>query len=187
MVGKTGKRVEAKRLGGEITAGEIESEKKDEFKGFPSKLVSSDDLERLHIPWIRIEALPKTIKNDAYVMNLRNQHWIAIVIQFPEIYIFDPLSTKVNTQDIPTHHKELINWAKNLGFNKIYANDIKVQPKFSNLCGHFCIYFVKHIKALNGRLNEQVFDNFINTNFRDGDDVYNTKKVIAFSNKIGLT
>ena len=135
--------------------------------------------------WLQIENLPPTLSNGRYILNLRNQHWITLILQKPEAFIFDPLSTKVNKKDIPSHHPELMSWLKRNGFTQILANDKIVQPKKSNLCGYYCLWFVKHVPK--GHLNENKFDDFILRNFHDGDSGFSVRTLVSWTNKVGLT
>jgi hypothetical protein len=171
--------------GGTITPESLQSESKDHFGGFPSHLISSGDITKHHEKWLQIEHLPAQLADGRYILNLRNEHWIVLILQHPLVFIFDPLSTKVNKKDIPTHHPELTKWLKARGFTHITANDVIVQPKHSNLCGYFCLWFVKHVPK--GHLTEESFDSFIHSEFKGSDDDFNVKKLVAWCNGVGLT
>ena len=172
-------------IGGTVTSAELDSKSKNHFAGFPSHQITSDDITRMGEKWIQIENLPESLPDGRYILNLRNEHWIVLLLQKPNAFIFDPLSTQVNKQDIPTKHKNLTTWLKSRAFTTIYANDIKVQPKSSWACGYYCLYFVKHVPK--GKLTEEGFDLFILNHFRSGDDDFNIQKLIAWTNKVKLT
>jgi len=135
--------------------------------------------------WLQIENLPATLVDGRYILNLRNEHWVVIVLQKPLCFIFDPLSTRLNKKDIPTKHKGLVTWLKSHGFTKVIANDIPIQPIKSQLCGYFCLYFVKHLPK--GHLSEEDFDQMILSHFKSGNDGFNVKHLIEWCNKVGLT
>lgn len=173
-------------MGGEITAGVIKEESRDKFAGFPSHLISSDELERLGIKWFQIERIPANLKNGIYVVNARNQHWFNMIVQNDEIFIIDPLSIKQNPKDRPDHHRELIEWAKAHGFSKIYASEVIIQPKLSNLCGYITAYLAKHIKV--GNLTYEKLDNWLKSNFENkNNSIANVEKVLSWCNSVGLS
>lgn len=172
------------KLGGELAIVGVDKN----FNNFPSKLISSEDIENMGIEWMCRDNIPDNLKNDSYIINTDvssgpGMHWQCFVIQFPFIFWIDPFGMNFGMK--PT--KEIIKWGKDHHFNKLYASEMDIQPKFSNACGHISLYIAIHIKPLIGKLNEQSFDKFLSDNFDDGGTKNNMKEVINWTNKVGLT
>ena len=169
------------------TNSDIIGASKDDFNGFPQKLISSDDIEKLHEKWLQIEHLPNMIKDGAYIVNTNNQHWWCMIVQYPSIFVIDPFGVYVNGSP----PKQLIKWAKNHGFQTVYASEIDIQNLKSNECGYICLYIVKHIRPLIGTLTETKFDKWLKPQFNDLTNnkkggLYNTKKVFKYISKLNI-
>jgi hypothetical protein len=168
-----------------ISFDEIEREAKDNFTEFPKHLISSDELEKMDIKWLQIETLPNSLKDGIYVVNARGEHWFNMIIQDDTIFIIDPLSIGQNPKDRPDHHTELIAWGKKHDFTRIYASEVIIQPKYSNLCGYVAAYLAKKIPLNN--LTYKKLDSWLNKNFENkNNSTYNVEKILSWCNSVGL-
>ena len=84
--------------------------------------------------------LSKTVKEDAYVINLDeytdiDTHWIALYVKTNEIIYFDSFGV----EHIPKEIKKFI------GNKNIKANIFRLQAYDSLMCGYFCIEFIKYM------------------------------------------
>lgn len=179
--------------GGEIGTGELIDESKKDFNMFPQHLISSDDIENCGEKWICIENIPENLRDGIYITNARNEHWFLLIIQKPDIFMIDPISPTKNKTDIPTKHKELINFGKNNGFKNIYSSEVEVQPIKSSLCGYICLYLAKKLKPMMGKLTYDKIEKYLDDNFYDlnkqggnKQQLFNVKKIIEWCNKMGV-
>ena len=86
--------------------------------------------------------LPKTIKNEAYVINLdeykdAGTHWIALYVKDNEIIYFDSFGA----EHVPKEIKKFI------GHKKSKTNIFRTQANNSIMCGYFCIGFIDFMLA----------------------------------------
>ena len=181
------------RKGGVITSGELNEQANKDFNQFPSYLISSADIERLGEKWIILEKIPEHLKNGFYIANVKSSHWILLIIQYPTIFIIDPISIIKNKRDTPTNYQGLMNFAKNNKFNEIYSTEIEIQPDKSAICGAVCLYLTKKLKPMLGHITYDKLENYLDSNFYDlnkekskEDKLFNMKKIIDWSNKVGL-
>ena len=86
--------------------------------------------------------MPKTIKNEAYVINLDKYadvgtHWIALYVKNNEVIYFDSFGV----EHVPNEIKKLI------GDKNIKTNIFRIQADNSIMCGHYCIGFIDFMFA----------------------------------------
>ena len=86
--------------------------------------------------------LPKTIKNEAYIINLDEYadvgtHWIALYAKNNEVIYFDSFGV----EHVPKEIKRFI------GHKDIKTNIFRIQAYKSIMCGYFCIAFIDFMFA----------------------------------------
>ena len=86
--------------------------------------------------------LPKTIKNEAYIVNLdeyldSGTHRIALYVKGNEITYFDPFGV----EHVPKEIKKFI------GHKDIKTNIFRIQADNPIMCGYFCIGFIDFMLA----------------------------------------
>ena len=86
--------------------------------------------------------LPKTIKNEAYVINLNEyadvgRHWIDLYVKNNEVIYFDSFGV----EHVP---KEIVHF---IGQKNIKRNICRRQADNSIMCGYFCIGFIDFMFA----------------------------------------
>ena len=86
--------------------------------------------------------LPKTIKNEAYVINLDEYedvgtHWIALYVKYNEIAYFDSFGV----EHVPKEIKKFIK------HKSIKRNISRIQADNSIMCGYFFIGFIDFMLA----------------------------------------
>ena len=86
--------------------------------------------------------MPKTIKNEAYVINLDEYadvgtHWIALYVKNIEIIYFD----SVGVEHVPKVIKKII------GHKSIKINGFRIQANNSTMCVYFCVGFIDFMVA----------------------------------------
>ena len=69
-------------------------------------------------------------------------HWIAIAIYFKDIFICDSLGGLIPSKNFPT---QLVDFLHNLSCTRNIHITKQLQPLSSDLCGLYCITFVKEM------------------------------------------
>ena len=120
---------------------------------------------------ISLSKLPSffVINMDRRISN--GSHWIAIAVYMNNVYVCDPLGGIIpdNVQPQP-----LIDFLDTILTTRKLNMTCQLQPSYSDLCGHYCVLFVKEMDQNN------CFKCFLNLFSRDKND---NDEIVKFLNK----
>ena len=108
--------------------------------------------------------LPKTIKKEAYVINLdeyenTGTHWIALFVKTNEAIYFDSF----DIEHIPNEINKFI------GNKNIKSNIFRLQAYDSIMCGYYCIEFINYM--LKGKTLLDYTNLFSPNDFKKNDQI----------------
>ena len=84
-------------------------------------------------------SLPKSIIINTAKSDSRGEHWVAIVLQKKQCFYFDSFGLSI----INDYILEFIRDA----YNKVTYTDNCIQSANSDMCGKFCIAFIKYVHS----------------------------------------
>jgi hypothetical protein len=157
------------------------------YTQFPYVQVTSKEIEDAGYDWYMRDSIPSHLSDGVYLLNYdqssgQGTHWVTLIIQYPEVYIFDPLSVKVNHPP----PSDIIKWARDNKFSILYDNEFPIQHKESYLCGYYSLLMADAFVPMVGHLTERVFDQKIKSLFDTHPTKHNVNKVMKYSHKEGL-
>ena len=84
-------------------------------------------------------SLPKSLIINTAKSDSRGEHWVAIVLQKKQCFYFDSFGLPI----INDYNLEFIRDA----YNKVTYTDNCIQSANSDMCGKFCIAFIKYVHS----------------------------------------
>ena len=112
---------------------------------------------------VEIKLLPSFIVINFDKRSGKGNHWIAIAVYSKTIYICDSLGGIMPDKTFPT---KLINFLYTVSFHKDLCMTRRLQPLTSELCGEYCILFIKQLSKSNSFCS---FLKLFSTNFSQND------------------
>ena len=105
-----------------------------------------------------------------FIINLDNRkgggtHWIAFALYQNTVFVCDPLGGLLPNNELPT---ELIDFLHILIYDRRLYITKQLQPTESQLCGSYCVLFVKEMSKTN---NFSAFLSLFTTNLTQNDKI----------------
>jgi len=152
-----------------------------EYKGYPYKLISNEEIEKAGFKWLMKDNLPNSLNDDVYILNTGTrasggEHWDVCAIQYPNMFFAGSYGATSQYKDRP--QKELIELGKRNGFENIYCYENDIQIPTSVACGCFALYIGDILKRNLGNWDEKSFDQMMRREFDQGPTEYNVQKVV---------
>jgi hypothetical protein len=165
----------------------LESAAQNHFKEYPYQQITNQEIEQQGFDWFSRDNLPDELQDGVYIVNLDRSsgggtHWRTLVIQYPQIYLFDPFGIKYTGKP----NRELMAWGKRNGFQEILCNEWDVQPLQSWLCGWMALQMAQKFKKHLGSLTEKQFDQLIKQTYDTHPTANNVQRVTKWSIGEGL-
>lgn len=157
---------------------------KNDFNGFPHRLINSDDIELLGFKWLMRNdplILHEELPQEPIIYNLDDvngagTHWIVIYDNGKNVYHYNPLG---NIHQLPM--QDIIDYSKRVG-RPLVTNPYNHQPSQSNLCGHFSLYLALIIRDLINRgipLTKKLYKQILLRTHGPSSDIMDVERVLA--------
>ena len=84
-------------------------------------------------------SLPKSLIINTAKSDTRGEHWVAIVLQKKQCFYFDSFG-------LPIINDYILEFIRD-AYNKVTYTDNCIQSANSDMCGKFCIAFIKYVHS----------------------------------------